>query len=488
MPDPDTLPSPQPFYHLLHRAREHPLRIALVSPTDTMTFSALLENSQRVAQALRERGVVPGDLVITDLNEHLNPIFMEALFHEATIAAVHLGPLDPANPLGIDWLVAHRPTPDFPADRTIIVDDAFFQYVATLSTDIEPQRYESFDSLCRLVFSSGTTGEPHALGRSIADAEGRRRANRVNVPILQPTLSLLRFTSSSGFATAYGAIAEGDPYFTTGSALESIALIKENYVASVQGSPAQVQELLDVLDQTGTELPDLAHVLCGGSFVSPSLANELKRRLGVRVFNVYGATECGFVSITEYANDSPYVGRPFPQVTLQVVDPDGHEGPFDVVGEIRYQTTYMARSLFPHDTAEYQLLRDGWFYPGDLGFQTEDGRLLVTGRTSELINAGGVKLRPELIDEFVSALDGVIDAAAFAVESLLGVTGYAVAVVANDECDVASLSAPIAAHFQGCAPTYLVRVDAVRRNVNGKALRAEMANDLMARLAKQKRS
>mgnify|MGYP003353367339 CR=1 FL=1 len=38
--------------------------------------------------------------------------------------------------------------------------------------------------------------------------------------------------------------------------------------------------------------------------------------------------------------------------------------------------------------------RDGWFYPGDLGTLTDDGRLRLAGRSSEIVNAGGVKVDP----------------------------------------------------------------------------------------------
>lgn len=42
---------------------------------------------------------------------------------------------------------------------------------------------------------------------------------------------------------------------------------------------------------------------------------------------------------------------------------------------------------------------DGWFYPGDIGRLDPDGPLIVTGRADEVINCGGVKFTPEIVEE-----------------------------------------------------------------------------------------
>ena len=65
----------------------------------------------------------------------------------------------------------------------------------------------------------------------------------------------------------------------------------------------------------------------------------------------------------------------------------------------------------PDATARF--FREGWFYTGDTGSITEERALAVAGRSSERINAGGVKVAPEIIESAVQSLKGVQDCAAF---------------------------------------------------------------------------
>ena len=61
-------------------------------------------------------------------------------------------------------------------------------------------------------------------------------------------------------------------------------------------------------------------------------------------------------------------------------------------------------------------IRDS-FYPGDLGFINEKGRLVLAGRVDELLNLGGVKANPEILEEIALTVDGVLEAAAFSIQT-----------------------------------------------------------------------
>jgi acyl-CoA synthetase (AMP-forming)/AMP-acid ligase II len=61
--------------------------------------------------------------------------------------------------------------------------------------------------------------------------------------------------------------------------------------------------------------------------------------------------------------------------------------------------------------------KDGYFYPGDLGLINEKGRLVLAGRRDELLNLGGVKANPESLEEIALTVEGVLEAAAFSIQS-----------------------------------------------------------------------
>ncbi len=449
-----------------------------------MTYVELLQFSQQIAHALRDRGVQPGDVVITDLAEELNLAFAEALFHEATIAGCCLGPVDVANAVRADWLVVHRPSPSFPRDRTIVVDEEFLGEVVSLSTSIEPRVYEGFDSVARLVFSSGTTGMPVAVPYSIEVIEGRcRLAEERSLPI-RPFMSLVTMVGSLGLRTAYGAVMAGDTYYSPGRVNENVVLLKENYVASLQGSPIQLAALVEYLCGTNDTLADVVAVQAVGSSLSSNLAQTIGQFFNAPVSVAYGSTEGGLVSvIDDVVENALELWRPFHDFDVEIVDDDDRPLSAGEVGELRYRGPYTVDSYFRAEGSGRRSRRNGWVYPGDMARLAADGRFVLKGRATEIINAGGVKLNPTAIDEFVRHFDGVRDAASFAFEAGLGVDGYAVALVTDDGFDVGSLTAPLTDQFEGCAPRYLVRVNAIRRNAGGKVLRAEMAEDLRRTLA-----
>jgi len=89
---------------------------------------------------------------------------------------------------------------------------------------------------------------------------------------------------------------------------------------------------------------------------------------------------------------------------------------------------------------------DQWFYPGDIGRLTDDGILCVSGRVSDIINIGGVKVSAGRIEEVLEGMEEVGEAAACGMEDHSGMEQLWVAVVANGPIDAAALKAKATAH------------------------------------------
>ena len=88
-----------------------------------------------------------------------------------------------------------------------------------------------------------------------------------------------------------------------------------------------------------------------------------------------------------------------PWAELEIVDHNDRPVPAGSEGIVRIRATCQGAPYPPERAAENTSFRDGWFYPGDLGRYETDGLLVLTGRTSEVINVGGLKLAPEVIEE-----------------------------------------------------------------------------------------
>ncbi|MGB0499969.1 MAG: AMP-binding enzyme, partial [Acidimicrobiales bacterium] len=123
--------------------------------------------------------------------------------------------------------------------------------------------------------------------------------------------------------------------------------------------------------------------------------------------------------------------------------------------------------------------RGGRLHTGDAGSLGADGRLLVRGRLSEMINRGGASIAPAEVEAALLALDGVADAAVFGLpdERL----GDIVAAAVVCDADVEALGIALRSTLSGYkVPEHWIRVDTLPRNANGKvdraALRAMVGN------------
>jgi acyl-coenzyme A synthetase/AMP-(fatty) acid ligase len=119
--------------------------------------------------------------------------------------------------------------------------------------------------------------------------------------------------------------------------------------------------------------------------------------------------------------------------------------------------------------AENPNFRDGWFYPGDLGRIRHDGMMVLAGRSSDLINAGGHKLAPEAIEDVLSQHPAVAEVAAFGSMGQGGIEEVSVALVA---------SAPVAQDHlirwsaeRGIPLARVFVVDALPKTASGKVHR-----------------
>lgn len=163
------------------------------------------------------------------------------------------------------------------------------------------------------------------------------------------------------------------------------------------------------------------------SALSPELMRELEATFEVPVLEAYGMTEAAH-QIS--ANPLPprvavpgSVGHPTGGIELRIATPD-ETGE----GSIQIRGATVIDSYLGGESAESFV--DGWFETGDEGYLDADGRLFITGRTSEFINRGGEKVSPLDVERALSSHASVDRAVAFPVRhEVLGQVPGALAVL-----------------------------------------------------------
>ncbi len=144
----------------------------------------------------------------------------------------------------------------------------------------------------------------------------------------------------------------------------------------------------------------MRYLVTGGSRFDPAIARDFYS-FGIDVLNAYGLTETTGGAFINPPGHIVFgsVGKPFPGVEAKIVDPQPIEEGAIPAGEIAIRGAIVMKGYWNRPDATTQVLRDGWFYTGDLGYFDSGGNLFITGRRKDVIVlANGKNVYPEEIE------------------------------------------------------------------------------------------
>jgi long-chain acyl-CoA synthetase len=157
-----------------------------------------------------------------------------------------------------------------------------------------------------------------------------------------------------------------------------------------------VPAMFEMLAAVGDAPPvtSLRTAYSAGAPLPQSVMDRFRDRFGVRVAQLYGATEIGSVTFNN-PHDEPFdpdsVGKAMRGVDIRILDVTT-AAPLQV--GVEGQVAINADSMFDGYLHEDAQLLDGYFPTGDLGKLDEAGRMFITGRLKLLIDVGGMKVNP----------------------------------------------------------------------------------------------
>lgn len=465
----------QPFLHLERSAKLNPTATAISSPEVNLTYSELLDSSIRFARVFREAGIKPGDVVGVNIPSFLDLVITQALFHEACIGSqLPMGHIDVINKY-FDWVVVDRAIEGFPESRQIIVDEQFMQRMGIVVATANPLRYESEQSVCRLNFSSGTTGKPKAIPVSIECLEDRSLIRTKQWMPLEPYLCLLGLSTGLTFMSYYFHIAAGKTFILAGNPQQAASQINEHSVSCIMGSPHQLNQLLQHVSKN-QKLDSLQIVMSAGSVMPDSLTKHFQDSMGVRVVATYASSEAGSTAIREgLGSFESFAGNLLDDVEVKILDDAGAELPDGQIGKIAIKRAKQPTEYFRDSEATRVGYLNGYYLPGDLGF-LEGRKLFLSGRSAEVFNVGGLKVDPAWLEAVVLEYDAISEAAICSVDIENGLISIGLVLTSAEPVDLASLFAFLADRVPGeFIPKQIARAPNIPRNHMGKINRAELA-------------
>jgi long-chain acyl-CoA synthetase len=221
------------------------------------------------------------------------------------------------------------------------------------------------------------------------------------------------------------------------------------------------------------DLSSLRFIMWGATPVSASVAEAVTSRTGVGWVPAYGTTELPVIACNPLDGarlDS--VGRPVPGVHVRVVSLQTGE-PVDAgeVGEIQARSESLMAGYLPSE-ATRDVVCDGWYRTGDIGYLDWDGWLRITDRSKEMIKVRGFQVAPAEIETVLHEHPAVDDCAVFGIPD--GADGEMVvaAVAVRGPVEAAELTARVSERLASYKRlSRVVFVPEIPRLPSGKVLR-----------------
>ncbi len=426
------------------------------------TYRELLRSISSLAKSLAGRGIVKGDrLAILSENR---PEWMFSYLSVVSLGAVVV-PLDAqltgkevaillATAEAKAVFVSDGTRPKLPRDMPITIlsfdQDGGAEFSGMLSAypEAELPPAPSADDFAALLFTSGTTGDP----KGVMLSQGNLASNCmscIKLEIVRPDdnmlcllplhhtypamASLLLPLSVGAAVTILNSLKGPDIISCMQETKVSILLgvpqlflgLRRAIFDGIQKKPAPVRLIVKVLLAANGLLRKTAGVnmgkavfgqvhamfgpafrlfASGGARLDADVHTDMTK-LGFTIIEGYGLTETSPVSTFNPLDrqKAGSIGIPVPDVEVRIANPDENNQ-----GEIAIRGPNVMLGYYkkPAETAE--VLRDGWFYSGDLGYRDQDGYFFITGRSKEMIVLStGKKIFPDELEKFYKQIPSI---------------------------------------------------------------------------------
>jgi fatty-acyl-CoA synthase len=503
-------------------------RLALVDvPTGrTWTYRQFLTDVRRIATALLQRGIGPGDRVgVWSPN---NPEWTLLQYATAEIGAL-LVTINPAyrvqeleytlnqSAVSAVFAASRFKTSDYEAmlkqvrdncpelRSVVIIGGEEWSEIAVTKSDIQSlervaESLEPTDPIC-IQYTSGTTGFPKGAtlthynilnnGYLVGAGGGYTESDRVCIPV--PFYHCFGMVMGNLACTSHGAAmvipAQGfDPEAT-------LRAVERFRCTSLYGVPTMfIAELeLPIFDRF--DLSSLRTGIMAGSPCPEQVMRAVVERMGMaEVAICYGMTETSPVSTQTLPTDSldrrvSTVGRVGPHLEVQIIDPEtGHQIPRNTAGELctRGYSVMAGYWAQPEMTAE-AIDPAGWMHTGDIAVMDDDGYIAVTGRIKDMVIRGGENIYPREIEEALHLHPDIADAAVVGIpdqkygEELVAFLRLRQGAETPTEESIRAFCVGKLAHFK--APRYIEVLDEFPMTVTGKVRKVELRSLAMDRIA-----
>jgi long-chain acyl-CoA synthetase len=419
------------------RRPEHP---AVIYEGREIAYAELNRRSDALAWGLKERGLVPGDVVVLMMPNSID--WITAYYAIAKLGAVVL----PVNFLYRTEELSHIfrdsgaatfiGSPDYLTYPAPLVKESKRFHSAFIAGENAVEGFEPLEGLflergafpvhpaqdddaLAVIYTSGTTGLAKgavlthgSLGsnaRTVADMR-YTEPHDISLGVL-PLFHIYGQTSTLNASLYLGITLRLWKHFDEAEVFSAIEKEESSILIAV---PTIFNRLAEMASRTPPVRSSLRFCVSGGASLPVEVLQRFEKLFNVTIYEGYGLTECSPVCVENpYGRPTKHgsIGLPVPGFEARIVDEQDWDLPSGDVGELIVRGPGVMKGYLNQPEATEATLRGGWLHTGDLARRDEDGYIYIVDRKKEMIIRGGYNVYPREVEEILYGHPAVLECA-----------------------------------------------------------------------------
>ena len=510
-----------PIRFIRHAERQYASRTAIVSRGERFTYKQFAERSARLAGALRQAGIQPGErAAFLGTNSHR---LLEAYYGVLEAGAVLL-------PLNIRLSAAELTFVLEDSGASILfIDPQFLPLVDSFKSHLSsvrifcqldgevtanwvlPKNYDQWigaatpyrcditlideDAVAEIFYTSGTSAQPKGVMLTHRNIylHALETAHGFSVENGSVELHTIPLFHANGWGIAHFLTMLGGKHVMV-ETFDPVAIFKyieTERVTQFNAVPFMATVLVNHPKIKEYDLSSLTRIVIGGAASSPTLIREVERAFGCTCFSGYGLTEtCPALTYSSmkaelaWSDEQRYIGQAmtgyaFPGCELHIAGPNDEWLPEDgiSVGELIARGDGVMKGYWNQPALTAEALRDGWLRTGDMATIDQNGYVLIVDRKKDIIVSGGENISSLEVEKAMLAHPAVLEIAVIPVaDQRWGEVPKALVVLkpgaATTEAELIEFSRSCLTHYK-CPKTVLF-VESLPKTGTGKVLKKNL--------------